>query len=1482
MNDQSADDIRSPQNCPLSEIGFGDACSSYPEERSLNPNSIPSRKFGVQAKAITILILGANGMFDCSVNVRCIAMLVWLIVGTQSTLKAQPFDRPLKLFDGATLTSWEGDSKYWRVEGGAIVGEIPKGQTLGKNTWLVWRGGELANFDLRLQFKLSGLPAANSGIQFRCQVDNVDHVSGYQADLDMGATWLGRIYDEHGRALLVERGSRVAIAADGTRQTEIFAPANQYAVLFREREWNDYRIVAIGDRAAVYVNGTLFSEFRDQQSGERDLKGALAFQLHSGPETRIEFRNITLENLRPDDQRLRSFHIQPRPPSDPKNAGIVPKGDAGKSLNLGFEAGTLDGWTATGDAFKGQPVKIDGISKRWQGQVSNKDGEFFIGGYEIVQDAGTGTLQSAPFRVTHAYGSFLISGGETPATRVEVLQIADDGKEEPVLATATGRNREQMQRVAVDLRAAMGKRIAVRLVDENPGGWGHLNFDDFRFHDTPPANLEKQTIWRSTFSPLLQHLVPNPLRPDPARPGSETAAKMFVPEGFSVDVIAAEPNLHQPMAFTFDAKGRMWVVEGHSYPQKRPEGEGLDRILIFADRDHDGTFETRTVFAEGLNLVSGLEVGHGGVWVGAAPQLLFIPDRNGDDQPDSAPEVLLDGFGYADTHETLNSFLWGPDGWLYGNQGVFNTSKIGRPGATEDQRTSLSAGVWRYHPTKHQFEVFAHGGSNQWGLDYDEVGQIFMTYCRSYWGRGDTTHVMQGGHYWNQVNAGYAPFISAQAIPGRPWMVNYLLASARYGHGEGGSGKPGSNDVYGGHSHVGTMIYLGDNWPAEFRNRLFTHNLHGHQMNQQINRREGGGYNTIHAGSDMLFCGDQQYIGVDLQYGPDGAVYISDWYDPRHCHSPNAEQWDRGNGRMYRMKYDATWKPTPVDYASATDDALVIAHHHPNEWHVRTARLELSARATQRAIAPSAVAILEQTALTDNEPVHRLRALWTLHGIGKLSSHILQSSLDAESEYVRAWGIQLGVEAAGPRLHVGDFDLRAKLIAMARADESLLVRRYLASTIGRTGETGWDIAEAICARPDSASDRDLPLLLWHNLAPMLLQDVDRALGLAEMPHTPAISDYITWYAAAKSEAVRESLLIKLSQPESRDRLHLLETLQFAVQDARHLRLPASWKTVSATLYASEDNQVISAAETLGVAFDDATAFRRIRERIAGGTLKREQMLRSLRMLSGDSSPDNLPLYLQLLSNKDVAAQVIPLLAQFNSPSVADKLLNRLPQLQDTGYSAAMEALCSRTSWAHRLLDRIGDGTLPKSHITAFSARQMASLGDATLKARLEKEWGRLGQTSAEVKTEIAKLASVYKSAPLWAYSDEAGAAHFKKLCAQCHVPNAQSAALAPKLTGSGAKGIEYLVENVLDPNAVIGRDYQARIIQTSSGRVLTGLVEKESESAVTIRTLNESVTIGKDEIEESRISENSFMPEGLLKPLNDREKIELLKYLMRP
>ena len=184
-----------------------------------------------------------------------------------------------------------------------------------------------------------------------------------------------------------------------------------------------------------------------------------------------------------------------------------------------------------------------------------------------------------------------------------------------------------------------------------------------------------------------------------------------------------------------------------------------------------------------------------------------------------------------------------------------------------------------------------------------------MTHCRSYWGGGGTTYVIRNGHFWNQTNSDYAPFISNSATGEIPHLMNYLPASAKYDSGEGGAGKPGTTAVYGGHSHVGTMIYLGDNWPAIYRDQLFTHNLHGHQINHQVNVRQGSAYETFHAGFDLMYAPDPAYVPVDLQYGPDGAVYVIDWTDKQHCHNPRGETWDRSNGRVYRISSAETYRP---------------------------------------------------------------------------------------------------------------------------------------------------------------------------------------------------------------------------------------------------------------------------------------------------------------------------------------------------------------------------------------------------------------------------------------------------------------------------------------------------------------------------------------------------------------------------------------------
>lgn len=1392
------------------------------------------------------------------------------------------------LFDGETLAGFDFDPRYWSVRDGRIVGEIPAGQTLDHNTWLVYQERPFGDFELRFQFKLSGLPAANSGVQFRSQVESIRQVNGYQADLDMGATWLGRIYDEHGRALLVERGTRVAIDTAGQRRVQTLAPAKEYAVLFREREWNDYRIVAIGPRVAVWINGTFFCELWHEEEGEADRSGRLAWQLHSGPETLLQLRALQVQELSAEDSRLGAW-LAPTTATAAEAAeavtvgGDVPRGLDERPLNLGFEAGTLADWTATGDAFRGQPVARDGISQRWPEQKSGKVGEYFVAGYEVVGDKGVGTLTSAPFVATQPFVSFLVGGGRAPATRVELQQLKAEGQWETFF-TAGGREREAMDRAVVDLQTRQGQTLRVQLVDESRGGWGHLNFDDFRLHAERPVVESASAVWRSTANPLLQHLVPNPVKASTLDPAADaTLQSMFVPTGFSVQTVVAEPRVHQPMAFTFDGRGRLWVVEGHCYPEKRPNGQGIDRILVFANEDGDGSFESRTVFYEGLNLVSALEVGHGGVWVGAAPELLFIPDADGDLVPDGPPQVLLDGFGYADTHETLNNFCWGPDGWLYGNQGVFNQSRIGAPGCPAEERRYLAAGVFRYHPVRHVFEVFAHGGSNQWGLDFDQHGQLFMTHCRSYWGGGPTTHVLPGGHYWNQVNSGYADFVSPQGLDIQPGLKHYLMASARYGHGEGGAGKAGSRQVYGGHSHVGTMLYLGDNWPAEYQNRLFTHNLHGHQINQQINLREHGGYDTVHAGYDVFFCSDPQYIGVDLKYGPEGAVYISDWYDPRHCHNPNVEQWDRGNGRIYRLQYDATYRPVTVDFPGAAEDALLAALRHANEWHVRMAMQELGRRARRDTLSSATREAVLARWSSESEARQRLRYLWCLAQMGELTSQRLVGAWSDPDEYVRGWAVRLAVDES-PEREVGKVALPSNLWQplwqMAQVEKSLLVKRELASASDRlVPEQSWQLIRVLAGQAENAVDGPLVSLLWFAVAGGMQSDVAAGLRLGDETVLPVLRDSIEWYAAKRSELGRERLITRLGLSPPEERYRSLRLLQHAVQGLRGVSLPDTWRLVAEDLYQSADAKTREAAAAIGAVFRDPILFaqhwRTVELETSGPAV-----VAALQVLQQDSATDKLDLLLKLLERPELVRATLPLLRRYESPAAAATLLTHMPQWEEGSATAAMELLTSRTTWALALLDAVDEGRVDAGVVTAYHVRQMVGLGDSGLTQRLETSWGQAGQTSAERAEQIHRLVQLYEGAPLWAYDGGAGKQHFERLCVNCHQASAAGANLGPLLAGSGSKGIAYLVENIVDPDAVVGRDFQARLILTTEGRVVTGLVIDESPSAITIRTATDAETIAKEEIEEIRISEQSFMPAGLLDSLEERETIELFKYLL--
>ncbi|MEA2736203.1 MAG: hypothetical protein QOE14_2654, partial [Humisphaera sp.] len=565
-----------------------------------------------------------------------------------------------------------------------------------------------------------------------------------------------------------------------------------------------------------------------------------------------------------------SFAADAPPATQPAEAGVLPVGEDGKQINTDFETGDLRDWKQlSGNAFNGQPIKGDAVSARRTDQRSRHAGNYWVGTYEVSEDGPRGIIQSKPFKVTHPWAKFLVGGGSNDES-VDIV-VADTGK---LFFHATGDNREDMEAVAVDLRPIMGQTIFLRVVDDHSFGWGHINFDDFRLFKNEPQ-VPKRVM-------LTEDIVKNAgLSPQ------ESAKAMTLPEGFSATLFAGEPDVHQPVGFCIDDRGRLWVAEAYTYPIRAKEGEGKDNILIFEDSDGDGKFDKRTVFASGLNLVSGIEVGFGGVWIGAAPNFMFIPDKNGDDKADGPPEILLDGWAYQDTHETLNAFTWGPDGWLYGCHGVFTHSRVGKPGTPAKDRIPLNAGIWRYHPTKHQFEVFAEGTSNPWGIDFNDRGQAFITACVI----PHLYHVIQGAHYQRQAGQHFNPNVYAD-----------IQNIGDHVHWSGESGPHAANNksgaAGGGHAHCGAMIYLGGNWPAQYRDTLFMSNIHGNRLNNDKLVAKGSGYVGTHA-PDPLLMNDKWSRLINFKYGPDGSVYMIDWYDKQACHNPLNEIWDRTNGRIY-------------------------------------------------------------------------------------------------------------------------------------------------------------------------------------------------------------------------------------------------------------------------------------------------------------------------------------------------------------------------------------------------------------------------------------------------------------------------------------------------------------------------------------------------------------------------------------------------------
>ena len=959
-------------------------------------------------------------------------------------------------------------------------------------------------------------------------------------------------------------------------------------------------------------------------------------------------------------------------------------------------------------------------------------------------------------------------------------------------------------------------------------------------------------------------------------PAADLVKSLTLPPGFQATVFASEPDVQQPIAMSFDARGRLWIVENYTYPDREDDTLKLrDRIVVFEDTHHDGHFDRRTVFWDEGHHLTSVAVGLGGVWALDLPRLIFIPDAKGKLVPDGPPQVVLDGFDLNKAGHTMaNGLKFGPDGWLYGREGIQAESLVGRPGAPEAERVRMGAAIWRVHPVTHRVELVAQGTTNPWGMDWNEWGDAFFinTVIGHLW------HLIPGAHYrrmWGDDPDPHVYGLIDQHADHVHWDTGELWQDVRKLGVTEASSKAG-----GGHAHAGLMIYQGDNWPAVFRGKLFTINFHGRRLNSDILVPQGSGYVGKH-GADHTFFGDPWFRGIDLATGPDGGVFVLDWSDTGECHGHDGV--DRTSGRIYKITYGVPQKPAIADVSQLSDAELVALQDHANEWFVRASRLEMQRRALGGADVSAVRAGLMKLYQRDGDTVAHLRALWGLQALGPVPGDILRASLGRPDEHEQSWAIRLltdsptGAVPSAPTLRL--------LQQLAEGRNSAVVRLALASVAqSLPPRERAPILRPLLAHAEDANDHNLPLMLWYAAAPLGEAAPELLVPLAEHCEIRLTRRYIARRLGEEIERHPQLIGQLLTFAVDRDaafQQDVLSGLGDALTGWRKAPKPPGWDAARARFATSTDPAVRQAAEEVAAILGDSGALDVFRKVALDETRDVPLRRAALRLLVESHAPGLRETCEKLFEVHGLSSTAAGGLALSDDPAIADFIIARLTPLYGDEKAAAVATLVSRRAWAARLLKAATDGEIPAGTINASVARQVRSLGDAALTAQLEKLVGHIGAVSAD-KVAVVKKWKKRLTPEVLAQADrQAGHTVFSTVCAVCHRLNGEGGAIGPDLTGGQRDNLEYLLEHLADPSAVVPPEYRLSTITMKDLRVLSGVIKSRTEKALTLQTPVEPLTLATEDVMSITTSERSLMPDGMLDALKETQIRDLIAFLMQ-
>ncbi|GIW94114.1 MAG: L-sorbosone dehydrogenase [Pirellulaceae bacterium] len=949
----------------------------------------------------------------------------------------------------------------------------------------------------------------------------------------------------------------------------------------------------------------------------------------------------------------------------------------------------------------------------------------------------------------------------------------------------------------------------------------------------------------------------------------QALAQMHTADGLRVELVLSEPQVRQPLSIKFDERGRMWVLQYLQYPN--PAGltpvsrdkhlrtvwdkippppphhfTGQDQITIHEDTDGDGKYDQHKVFLSGLNLATSFEFDRDGVWVLNPPYLLFYYDRDHDDRPDGPPEVHLEGFGLEDSHSLTNNLRWGPDGWLYAAQGSTVSADVRRYGTQEKPVHSMGQLIWRYHPASRRYEIFAEGGGNAFGLEIDMAGRMFSGH-----NGGDTRgfHYVQGGYYQkgfgkhgdlsNPYAYGYFPPMRHHQVP-------------RFTHA--------------------FLIYEADLLPDSYRGLLFgVAPLLSHVV-MSLMERDGATFKTHDVGL-ALWSDDPWFRPVDIQLGPEGAVYICDFYEQRIDHASHYQgRIHRESGRIYRLVPASGQVQAGKLPAQMTGQELVDALASRNRWVRQTALRLLRQRR------PIEVVDRLERMLRDRNDDSAVWALWALYAFLGDEDPLWREALEHPQAAVRWWAVRL----AGDDGEVSS-EAAEELRRRAAVEADVEVRCQLAATARRLpAAVAWPIINELVRHREDVSDPFVPLMLWWAIEKHIDQGREGLLALA--------ADAQWWHQPLVEQHLLEHIMRRFAASgQRRDLVTAARLLELAPDEASAQRLLAGFeKAYEGRLLAGLPEELLRQLARYGggsfvlrLRQADPEALAKALQQIADPQTPKKDRIAYIQVLGQIRHRPAIRPLLEIAAQDadiDVRAAALAALASFDDELIGQRLSASLTQFPKPVREAAEATLLARPSWTRLLLDALQDGKIAPDQLAPTTVARLQWLSDPEL-AQLARQLlaDRLTGASESDRQLMEHIEQLLLEASGNPYR---GRTLFLEHCGKCHKLFQQGGQIGPDLTAFRRDDVKRLLVNIINPSLEIREGYENHLVITQDGRTINGFLVDQDGQTLTLRTPDgQLVTLVRDEIEESYVLPKSIMPEGLLRDWPEQDIRDLFAYL---